>query len=136
MRFLIIVKACAESETTCPPDAGLTAAMAEFHAALARDGALLDAGELGPGTEGWRIHYGEAGPRVEAGTFGEPGQRITGYTLIQARSHDEALEWARRFPNPHGASRPAQIEVHPVRGPTDPPSASRPEPTPHTRRQL
>lgn len=122
MRFLIIVKACAESETACPPDAGLTAAMAEFHAALARDGALLDAGDLGPGTEGWRIHYDEAGPRVEAGPFAEPGQRITGYTLIQARSHDEALEWARRFPSPRSAGHPAQIEVRPVLGPTDPPA--------------
>ena len=120
MRFLIIVKACAEPEAGTPPDLDLMAAMAEFHAALAQDGALLDAASLAPDADGWCIRYGEAGPRVEVGGFDEPGQRISGYTLIQARSGDEALEWARRFPTPHGASRPAQIEVHPVLGLADP----------------
>ncbi|MBN8285553.1 MAG: hypothetical protein J0L98_20515, partial [Zoogloea sp.] len=57
---------------------------------------------------------------VEVGPFDEPGQRVRGYTLIQARSSDEALEWARRFPTPHGASRPTQIEVHPILGLAEP----------------
>jgi hypothetical protein len=73
MRFLIIVKACAEPEAGTPPDLDLMAAMAEFHAALAQDGALLDAASLAPDAEGWCIRYGEAGPRVEVGGFDEPG---------------------------------------------------------------
>jgi len=120
MRFLIIVKAGAEPEAGTPPDPDLMAAMAEFHAALARDGALLDAASLAPDAEGWCLRYGEAGLRVEVGRFAESGQRISGYTLIQARSGDEALEWARRFPTPHCTRRPVQIEVHPVLGPADP----------------
>lgn len=120
MRFLIIVKACAEPEADTPPDEGLMAAMAEFHAALARDGALLDAAGLRPSAEGWRIHYDETGPRMETGPFDEPGQLATGYTLIEARSRDEALEWTQRFPQPQGSGRPMQIEVRPLQIPADP----------------
>lgn len=138
MRFLIVVKACIEPDNTLPHDTGLAAAMAEFHAALARDGALLDAANLAPSTEGWRIHYSETGLRMETGPFNEAPQRITGYTLIQARSRDEALEWTRRFPNPvthpGGAGQPALIEVRPVQSVADQALCCQPEATPQTRR--
>ena len=115
MRFLIIIKASAESEAGQPPDAGLIAAMADFHATLARSGALLDAADLTPSAEGWRLHHGKAEPVLERGPFDAPGELVAGYTLIQARSPDEALEWARRFPTPRGASHSTHIELRPVR---------------------
>lgn len=45
------------------------------------------------------------------GPFTESKELIAGYTLIQVASREEAMEWARRFPNPVGASQPAEIEV-------------------------
>ena len=48
------------------------------------------------------------------GPFADGDALVAGYTLIQARSREEALEWARRFPNPSGEGLPAQIEVRPL----------------------
>lgn len=115
MRFMIIVKSTPEFEAeTTPqtPDEKLFAAMADYHEQLAQAGALLDASGLQPSRKGWRIHYGEGGQRtVVDGPFAESKELIAGYTLIQVRSRDEALEWARRFPNPAGEGQPAVIEV-------------------------
>ena len=113
MRFMIIVKSTPEfeAETRPAPDAAVFAAMATFHEELARAGVLLDASGLQPSRSGWRIHYGAEGRRVIDGPFTEAKELIAGYTLITARSRDEALQWSRRFPNPVGEGREAVIEV-------------------------
>jgi hypothetical protein len=110
---MILVKATPLTEAGhMPDDAGqLMAAMADYHEQLARAGVLLDAAGLQPSSRGWRIHY-EGGQRtVTDGPFAESKELVAGYTLIQVRSRDEALEWARRFPSPMGGSADAQIEV-------------------------
>lgn len=113
MRFMIIVKSTPEfdAETRAAPDAAVFAAMATFHEDLARAGVLLDASGLQPSRSGWRIHYGAEGRRVIDGPFTEAKELIAGYTLISARSRDEALQWSRRFPNPMGEGREAVVEV-------------------------
>jgi len=110
---MIIVKSTPEfeAETTPAPDEKLFAAMADYHEQLARAGALLDASGLQPSRKGWRIRYGAAGRTVIDGPFAESKELIAGYTLVQVRSREEALEWARRFPNPVGEGRDAEIEV-------------------------
>jgi hypothetical protein len=113
MRFMIIVKATPQTEAGVFPEdkEKLFAAMAEFHEELARAGALLDASGLQPSSKGWRIRY-EGGRRtVIDGPFAETKELVAGYTLIQARSRDEALEWSRRFPAPHGELAAGEIEV-------------------------
>ena len=116
MRYMIIVKATPESEaeTTPAPDEALLAAMAAFHEDLARAGALLDASGLKPSSAGWRVRYEADKRTVIDGPFAETKELIAGYTLIQARTREEALEWSRRFPNPNGAGVPAEIEVRPL----------------------
>ncbi len=113
MRFLIIVKSTPEFEAATGPvaDEALLGAMATFHEELARAGALLDASGLQPSRKGWRIRYDGSGRRVVDGPFAEAKELIAGYTLIQVRSREEAMEWSRRFPNPVGEGRPAEIEV-------------------------
>ena len=111
MRYMIIVKASADSEAgVMPPDALLTK-MAAYHEALAQAGVLLDASGLQPSAKGWRIRYTGGQRRVVDGPFAESKQLIAGYTLIQVRDEAEALEWSRRFPAPHGAQADAEIEV-------------------------
>lgn len=113
MRFMIIVKATPDSEAgRFPPDPEpLFAAMAAYHEELARSGALLDASGLQPSSKGWRVHY-EGGQRtIVDGPFTESKELIAGYTLIQARSREEAMEWSRRFPNPVGEGVACHIEV-------------------------
>jgi hypothetical protein len=87
------------------------AEMAAYHDELARAGVLLDGSGLHPSRTGWRIHYDAAGQRVVDGPFAEAKELIAGYTLIQVRSREEALEWSRRFPNPAGRGKEAVIEL-------------------------
>ncbi len=113
MRFMIIVKSCPEFEAASAPDADqeVMAAMAAYHEELARAGVLLDGSGLHPSRTGWRIHYGPEGQRLVDGPFAEAKELIAGYTLIQVRSREEALEWSRRFPNPAGRGQEAVIEL-------------------------
>ena len=114
MRFMIIVKATAESEQGCMPSAALMAEMARYHEELAHAGVLLDGSGLKPSAQGWRVRYTASGRTVTDGPFTETKELIAGYTLIQVRSRGEALEWTRRFPNPRGEGLEAEIEVRPV----------------------
>ncbi|MFC7461445.1 YciI family protein [Hydrogenophaga defluvii] len=114
MRFMIIVKSCAEFEAEVTPAAPeeLMAEMAAYHEELARAGVLLDGSGLHPSRTGWRVQYGTDGStRVVDGPFAEAKELIAGYTLIQVRSREEALEWSRRFPNPAGRGKEAVIEL-------------------------
>jgi hypothetical protein len=113
MRYMLIVKATPETEaaTSPDPDPVVLAEMAAYHEELARAGVLLDGTGLHPSRKGWRIHYGAAGTRVVDGPFAETKELIAGWTLIQVRTRDEALEWSRRFPNPMGQGREAVVEV-------------------------
>jgi len=114
MKFMIIVKATPDSEAgRWPPNSeALFQAMGAYHEELAKAGVLLDASGLQPSSKGWRIRY-EGGDKrsVIDGPFAETKELIAGYTLIQCRSREEALEWTRRFPNPVGVGIPAEIEV-------------------------
>jgi len=114
MRFMIMVRANAMSESGAMPDEGLMAAMASYHEQLAQAGVLLDANGLKPSAEGWRVRYRGGQPTVVDGPFAEAKELIAGYTLIQARSREEAMEWARRFPAPFGTEMDAEIEVRPL----------------------
>ena len=111
MRFMILVKATRDTERGLMPGEALIASMAEFHEQLAKAGVLLDASGLQPTAKGWRVRYDGAQRRVVDGPFAETKELVAGYTLIQTRSRDEALEWARRFPNPAVDGGVAEIEV-------------------------
>ena len=109
MRFMIIVKATKDSEAGVMPEEKLIAAMATYHEELAKAGALLDASGLQPSSKGWRIKYSGGKRTVIDGPFTETKELVAGYTLIQVKSKEEALEWTKRFPNP--AMKDGEIEV-------------------------
>jgi len=111
MRFMIIVKATQESERGVMPAEALFAAMADYHEQLARAGVLLDASGLQPSAKGWRVRHDGSERRVIDGPFAETKELIAGYTIIQTRTREEAVEWSRRFPNPTIDGRPCEIEV-------------------------
>jgi hypothetical protein len=114
MRFMIIVKATRESEQGVIPGEALIASMADFHEQLAKAGALLDASGLQPSAKGWRVRYDGAQRRVVDGPFAETKELIAGYTIIQTRTREEALEWSRRFPNPTIDGGACEIEVRQI----------------------
>ena len=116
MRYMIIVKATSETEAETTPvaaDPQLLAEMAAYHEQLMKAGVLLDGSGLKPSSQGWRIRYDGDTRTVIDGPFAETRELIAGYTLIQVKSRAEAMEWARRFPNPAGRGKPAEIEVRP-----------------------
>ncbi len=119
MRFMIIVKATPATEAGIMPGEPLFAAMAAYHQELARAGVLLDANGLRPSSDGWRIRYGEQRRSSTDGPFADTRELIAGYTLIGVRSREEAMEWSRRFPNPHGEFADAEIEVRQLYEPAD-----------------
>ena len=106
---MIIVKATADSEAGAMPDQRVFEAMADYHQELRDAGVLLDAAGLQPSAKGWRIKYSGGTRTVVDGPFTETKELIAGYTLIQVESRDEALDWARRFPNPGNAN--GEVEV-------------------------
>jgi hypothetical protein len=113
MRFMIVVKATKDSEEgKFPRDKEkIFAAMATYHEELAKAGVLLEASGLQPSSKGWRVRYSGGKRTVTDGPFTETKELIAGYTLIQVKSREEALEWSRRFPNPLGEGAEAEIEV-------------------------
>ena len=111
MKFMIIVKATKDTEAGVMPEEGLFAAMATYHEELAKAGALVDATGLQPTSKGFRVKYAGAKRIVTDGPFTETKELIAGYTVIQVKSKEEAVEWAKRFPNPHGKGSDSEIEV-------------------------
>jgi|SRR5688572_412090 hypothetical protein len=115
MRFMIMVKATKDTEAGIFPTGEeydrLFAGMAAYHEELKKAGALLDGSGLQPSSKGWRVNYSDGKRTVVDGPFAEAKELIAGYTVIQVRSREEAMEWSRRFPNPAGEGKEAQIEV-------------------------
>jgi hypothetical protein len=111
MRFMIIVKATKDSEAGVMPEEQLFADMAAYHEGLAKAGMLLDGSGLQPSAKGWRIKYSGGKRTVVDGPFAETKELVAGYTLIQASSREEALEWTKRFPAPAGGGKACAIEV-------------------------
>ena len=113
MRFIILVKATADSEAgRFPPDSEkLFQAMAAYHEELARAGVLLDGSGLQPSSKGWRVQYDGTRRSIVDGPFAETKELVAGYTLIQTRTRDEAIEWTKRYPNPIREGVSCHIEV-------------------------
>ena len=111
MRFMIIVKGNKDSEAGVMPEEKLMTDMATYHEELAKAGVLLDAHGLHPTSKGFRLRYAGGKRTVIDGPFAESKELIAGYTLIQVKSREEALEWARRFPAPFGEGKDGEIEI-------------------------
>ena len=111
MRFIILVKATSASEAGEMQEPSM---MAAYHEQLAQAGVLLDATGLQPSSKGWRVRYSAGKRTVVDGPFAQTSELIAGYTLIEVRSREEAMEWARRFPAPFGEQADGEIEVRQV----------------------
>jgi hypothetical protein len=111
MRFMFIVKATKDSEAGVMPPEKLIAEMQKYHEELHKAGVLLDASGLQASSKGWRVKYSGTKRTVVDGPFAETKELIAGYTIIQVKAREEAMEWARRFPNPSIDGKEGEIEV-------------------------
>ncbi len=110
MRFMIIVKGNKDSEAGVMPEESLMAEMAAYHEELAKAGVLLDASGLQPTSKGVRISFAAGKRTIIDGPFTEAKEIIAGYTIIQVKTREEGLEWARRFPAPFPGGQ-GEIEI-------------------------
>ena len=109
MRFMIIVKATKDSEAGLLPDQKLLAAMGKFNEELAKAGVLLAGEGLQPSSKGARVKFSGKKRTVVDGPFAETKELIAGFWLWETKSLAEAIEWAKRCPNPTGDESELEI---------------------------
>jgi hypothetical protein len=110
MRFMIIGKATKETEAGVLPTPEAIAAMQRYNEELVNAGILLGAEGLSPTSKGARVKFSGDERTVIDGPFAESKEVIAGFTIIQARSLEEAIEWVKRAPNT-SPSGEAEVEI-------------------------
>ena len=110
MRFMMIVKANKDSEAGKMPSEELLSAMGKYNEELMKAGVLVDLSGLQASSKGARIKFSSGKPTVIDGPFPETKELIAGYWIIQVKSREEALEWAKRAPAPH-ETQDCEIEL-------------------------
>ena len=112
MRVMVLVKATKSSETGALPDEKLLTDMGKYNEELVKAGIMLAGEGLHPSAKGKRIRFSGTERTVVDGPFAETKELIAGFWLWQVRSMDEAVEWARRCPNPMPGG--GELEIRPV----------------------
>lgn len=112
MRFMVMVKANADSEAGMMPSQELLAAMGKYNDELVKAGVLLAAEGLQPSSRGARVKFSGTKRTVIDGPFAETKELVAGFWLIQVKSKAEAIEWVKRCPNPMEGD--SEIEIRQV----------------------
>ena len=100
MRVMVMVKATADSEAGVMPSTELLAEMGRYNEELVKAGVMLAGEGLQPSSKGVRVRFSGKTRTVVDGPFADTKELVAGYWLWQVSSMDEAIEWARRCPNP------------------------------------
>ena len=112
MKGMVMVKATTDSDAGAMPSTELLEAMGKFNEELVNAGVMLAGEGLHPSSRGTRIAFDGAQRRVIDGPFAETRELVAGFWLWQVRSLDEAVEWAKRCPNPMPG--PSELEIRPI----------------------
>lgn len=113
MRVIVFVKATPNSEAGAAPTPELFEKMTAYNEQLVKAGVMLGGDGLQPSNRGKRIVFEGNSPTVVDGPFTETKELVAGYWLWQVRSMEEAVEWARRCPNPMPGET-GILEIRPV----------------------
>ena len=118
MRFMMLVKASADSEAGVLPTTEQFTEMGKYNEELVKAGVLLAGEGLQSSAKGARIYFNGDKKKVVDGPFAETKELIAGFWIIQAKSLEEAIEWGKRAPNPHFGGE-TNIEIRQVFSPED-----------------
>ena len=113
MRVMVMVKASKNSEAGALPSEKLLAEMGAYNEQLVKAGVMLAGDGLHPSAKGKRVRFSGSKPTVIDGPFTETKELVAGYWMWQVRSMDEAVEWARRCPNPMPGEE-GELELRPI----------------------
>ena len=111
MRFMLIRKADKDTEAGVMPSEAFVTAMLKYNEELVRAGVMLQGEGLQASSKGARVRFSNGKPIVTDGPFTETKELIAGFTMIQVKSKEEAIEWVKRCPNPMPG--PSEIEIRP-----------------------
>ncbi len=115
MRFMILIKANKDTEAGALPSEDLLTAMGKFNEELVNAGVMLAGDGLHPSSKGARVKFSGGKTTVIDGPFTETKELIAGFWIWQVDSLEDAIEWVKRIPNPHGEeSVDAEIEIRQV----------------------
>ncbi len=117
MRFMVMVKATADSEAGKMPGTELLTAMGKFNEELVEAGIMLAGEGLHPSSKGARVRFSGNKRTVIDGPFSETKELVAGFWLWQVKSKEEAIEWVKRCPNPMLVD--SEIEIRQVFSPED-----------------
>lgn len=112
MRFMVLIKANKDTEAGVMPSEQLLTEMMQFNEELVKAGIMLAGEGLQPSSKGARIRFSGSQRTVTDGPFPETKELIAGYWLWQVKSREEAIEWAKRIPNPTGEE--GEIELRQI----------------------
>jgi hypothetical protein len=112
MRVMVLIKATEESEAGVMPSQELLGQMGNFNEELVKAGVMLAGDGLHPSSRGVRVEFSGGERKVIDGPFAETKELLAGYWVWQVKSLDEAIEWAKRIPNPDGTD--GVVEIRPV----------------------
>jgi hypothetical protein len=112
MRVMVIVKASKNSEAGGLPDTQMLKEMGAFNDQLIKAGIMLAGDGLKPSSAGKRIRFSGAKRSVIDGPFAETKELVAGFWIWQVRSIEEAVEWAKRCPNPM-PGEDSELEIRP-----------------------
>jgi hypothetical protein len=112
MRCIVMVRANKDSESGKMPSTELLAAMGNFNEELVKAGVMLAAEGLHPSSKGKRVHFSGPKRTVIDGPFAETKELIAGFWIWQVKSMEEAIEWAKKCPNPF--EEESEIEIRPT----------------------
>jgi hypothetical protein len=114
MRFMVMVKANADSEAGVLPSEEMLAAMGKFNEELADAGVLLAGEGLQASSKGARVYFEGDKRTVVDGPFTETKELIAGFWLLQVKSLEECVEWMKRCPSPMEGAEPSHVEIRQV----------------------
>ena len=113
MRFMILRKADQQTEAGALPDEQMLTLMGNYMQEISDAGVLLGGEGLKPTSEGARVKFTKGAARVIDGPFAETKELIAGYLLLEARSMDEAIAWAKKWPA-QDAKGEVELEIRPL----------------------
>ena len=117
MRVMVIVKASKDTEAGIMPSEQMLSEMTSYNEQLVKAGIMLAGDGLKPSSAGARVQFSGKKRAVVDGPFAETKELIAGFWIWQVRSMEEALEWAKRCPNPTGED--SVLELRPFFEATD-----------------
>jgi hypothetical protein len=112
MRFMVMVKATADSEAGTMPSEALLAEMGRYNEELAKAGVMLAGEGLHPSSRGARVRFSGPDRTVVDGPFAETKELVAGFWILQCKSLEECIEWVKRAPNPMPGD--SEIEIRQV----------------------